>query len=77
MTRPASRLTSKQVVESPIAAIQYDQKQGLTFFRYVQAGYNIGIDKVTGAATQTLSVLTDEFGNLITASPGIIPKAKP
>jgi filamentous hemagglutinin len=65
-------LTSKQVVQSPVAKIQYDKDQGLTFFRYVDVGYTIGVDKITGLPTSKLSVLTDQFGNLRTASPGII-----
>ena len=32
----------------------------------------IGIDKFSGQPTSIMTVLTDKFGNLVTATPGVI-----
>lgn len=38
--------------------------------RVVNAGKNVGVDRVTGKQTSTYSVITDKKGNVITAHPG-------
>lgn len=65
----ASLLQSKEVVSSPITRVL----DSGNFLRVVNVGKNIGFDKFNGnKATSTLSVITDKFGNLVTASPGVI-----
>ena len=64
-----SLLQSKQVVGSPITRVL----DGGNFLRQVNVGRNIGFDKFNGnKAASTLSVITDKFGNLVTATPGVI-----
>jgi hypothetical protein len=41
------------------------------FSRVVNAGRNIGIDRVTGNPTSIYTIITDGQGNLITAFAGI------
>jgi hypothetical protein len=47
------------------------QQAGGNFQRIVDAGRAIGIDRATGQATSTYTVITDAAGNLITAFPGV------
>jgi hypothetical protein len=47
------------------------QQAGGNFARIVDAGRAIGIDRATGQATSTYTVITDAAGNLITAFPGV------
>jgi hypothetical protein len=65
----ASLLQSKLVVNSPITQVL----DSGNFLRVVNVGRNIGFDKFSrNRATSTLSVITDKFGNLVTATPGVI-----
>ena len=65
-------LKSKSVVSTPISRT-LPSNAGLRFVREVPVGRTIGFDKFKGfAPTDMMTVLTDEFGNLVTASPGII-----
>jgi hypothetical protein len=41
------------------------------FARTFDVGRNIGIDRATRAQTSTMTVITDAFGDLITAFPGL------
>jgi len=47
------------------------QQAGGNFQRIVDAGRAIGVDRATGQATSTYTVITDAAGNLITAFPGV------
>ena len=49
-----------------------ESKDGVRYVREIDFGREVGIDKFTGNPTNIMTVLTDKFGNLITASPGII-----
>ena len=64
-------LQSPQVVGSPITRT-INSVDGIRYERVVNLGRAIGIDKFSGAATSTMTVLTDRFGNLVTATPGRI-----
>jgi hypothetical protein len=65
----ASLLQSKLVVNSPITQVL----DSGNFLRVVNVGRNIGFDKFSrNRATSTLSVITDKFGNLVTATLGVI-----
>ena len=47
---------------------------GVRYLRQVEMGGPIGLDKFNGLQpTSTMTVLTDRFGNLVTAHPGVIP----
>jgi hypothetical protein len=46
---------------------------GIRYVREINVGKNIGLDKFNNMKpTSIMTVLTDEFGNLITATPGVI-----
>ncbi len=64
-------LQSKEVVNSPVSRI-LESANGPRYVRDIDLGKVIGIDKFSGQATSRFTVLTDRYGNLVTASPGII-----
>jgi RHS repeat-associated protein len=63
-------LQSKDVVNTPISKM-LESADGPRFVREVDLGKSIGTDKFSGhLPTSTMTILTDEFGNLVTAWPG-------
>lgn len=66
-----SILESKEVVKTPITKI-LESSDGVRYVREVDVGKAIGVDKFSGQSTSIMTVLTDKFGNLITATPGVI-----
>ncbi len=65
-------LQSKQVVGTSITRV-LQSADGIRYVREVDLGTQIGLDKFNSFnPTNVMSVLTDEFGNLVTATPGII-----
>ena len=64
-------LQSKEVVSAPVTRI-LQSEQGVRYVREVNLSQTIGIDKFSGQPTAIMTVLTDKFGNLITATPGVI-----
>ncbi len=46
------------------------QRDGKNFERFVDAGYNIGIDATTGKETSVFTIITNSAGDLITSFPG-------
>jgi len=68
-------LQSPEVVDTPAREKRKDEKPSRArYIRTVILPYNIGrlSDNSGGAATRTMTVMTDGFGNLITATPGIV-----
>ena len=68
-------LQSKEVAKIPISNTQISKNkatgQNETLYeRVVTLDKNIGIDKFSGKPTNTMTILTDKKGNLITATPG-------
>jgi RHS repeat-associated protein len=71
-----SLIGSKQVIDIPISNIRNSTFEGTErklYERVVNFNKNIGIDKFTGKPTNTITILTDKAGNLITATPGRLP----
>ena len=67
-----SLLQSKDVVGTKVTRI-LNSNDGARFVREVRLKQNIGLDKFNDMKpTSTMSVLTDKFGNLVTATPGVI-----
>ncbi|BFH71439.1 hypothetical protein J27TS7_32090 [Paenibacillus dendritiformis] len=73
-------LQSKEVVSTPVSRVLYSdikladgtiEKQA-RYVREVTLDSNIGIDKFSGSPTNIMTVLTDKYGNLVTATPGVI-----
>lgn len=64
-------LQSDGVVNSPVIGT-LDSADGVRYVREVTLDRAIGVDKFSGQSTSTMTVLTDEFGNLVTATPGVI-----
>jgi len=65
-------LQSKQVVGTPVSGTLHSA-DGIRYVREVNVGSPIGLDKYSGfQPTSTMTVLTDKFGNLVTATPGVI-----
>ncbi|CAH8713354.1 phage late control D family protein [Paenibacillus thiaminolyticus] len=73
-------LQSKEVVNTPVSRVLYSdiklangtiEKQA-RYVREVTLDCNIGIDKFSGSPTNIMTVLTDKYGNLVTATPGVI-----
>ena len=65
-------LSSKGVVQTPVTRV-IESADGPRYLRQVETGSSIGFDKFNdGAATSTMTVLTDKFGNLVTAFPGVL-----
>jgi len=65
-------LQSKQVVGSPVSRT-LQSADGLRYIREIDLGRQIGLDKFANLSpTNMLSVVSDKFGNIITAFPGIL-----
>jgi filamentous hemagglutinin len=65
-------LQSSQVVNAPVIKV-LDSVDGPRFFRQVTLDKPVGTDKFNGfQPTSTFTILTDSFGNLVSATPGII-----
>ena len=65
-------LQSEQIVKTPISRI-LESEEGPRYVREISVDRVIGLDKFNGfQPTSTLTVLTDIYGNLITATPGVI-----
>jgi filamentous hemagglutinin len=66
-----SLLGSGQVVGSPVVRV-LESADGARFLRQVDVGRTIGVDKFTGTNTSILSAISDQFGNLVSAFPGVL-----
>ena len=67
-----SILQSKNVVNTPVTRI-LESSKGARYLREVNLQTTIGLDKFNNfQPTNTMTVLTDKFGNLVTATPGVI-----
>ena len=65
-------MQSKEVVNTPITRM-IESKQGVRYVREVDTGRPIGTDKFNdGKSTSIMTVMTDKFGNLVTAFPGVL-----
>jgi hypothetical protein len=51
-------------------AAPWVSQRGGNFARTLDAGFKVGIDRATGGATSTYTVIHDSIGNLVTAFPG-------
>jgi RHS repeat-associated protein len=71
-----SLLQSEQVVGSPVVGILRDG-DNVTFVREVDMGRPIGVDKYDDwRATNVMTVVTDRYGNLQSATPGRIDQVE-
>lgn len=64
-------LQSNEVSKVPISRV-IDSADGLRYERVITFDKNIGVDKFSKGPTNTMTILTDEKGNLITTTPGRI-----
>jgi hypothetical protein len=65
-------LQSQKVVETPISSV-LASASGNRYVRVVNIRKPIGLDKFNGMQpTSVMTILTDDFGNLVTATPGLI-----
>lgn len=65
-------LQSPTVVQSPVNRVVTTHNSELRFIREVNVGRPIGLDKYDNYNhTSMMAVLTDKFGNLVTAHPGL------
>jgi hypothetical protein len=64
-------LQSKTVVNSPVSRI-LESANGPRYVRDIDLGRVIGIDKFSGQPTSRFTILSDKYGNIVTASPGKI-----
>ena len=65
-------LQSKTVVSTPVTRM-VDSADGVRYVREVDVGRSIGTDKFSGGQpTSIMTVMTDKFGNLVTAFPGVL-----
>ncbi|RFA24189.1 adhesin [Alkalilimnicola ehrlichii] len=65
-------LQSQEVVGSPVVR-SLEGGEGIRYVREVNVGRNVGTDVFNGGEpTSTLTVITDHFGNLVTAFPGVL-----
>lgn len=73
-------LQSKEVVNTPVSRVLYSDiklangtiERLARYVREVTLDSNIGVDKFSGSPTNIMTVLTDKYGNLVTATPGVI-----
>ena len=65
-------LQSKDVIATPVTRM-IESDVGVRYLREFNAGRAIGFDKFNGGqATSVMTVMTDRFGNLVTAFPGVL-----
>lgn len=64
-------LQSETVVNTPISRA-LESADGIRYVREINLNRTIGVDKFSGQPTSIMTVLTDKFGNLVTATPGVI-----
>ncbi|OCL23399.1 hypothetical protein A9G03_00115 [Gilliamella sp. wkB171] len=64
-------LQSNEVAKVPISRI-IDSADGPRYERVIIFDKNIGVDKFSRSPTNTMTILTDSKGNLITTTPGRI-----
>lgn len=64
-------LQSKEVSKVPISRV-IDSADGPRYERVITFDKNIGVDKFSKGPTNTMTILTDKKGNLITTTPGRI-----
>ncbi len=63
----------KAVVNAPVVRIVESADKGMLYVREFDAGQVIGVDKFAGhQATSVVTIITDRFGNLATAFPGVL-----
>ena len=63
-------LQSNAVVSTPVTRMVYSA-YGMRYVREVDVGRSIGTDKFSGGqSTSIMTVMTDKYGNLVTAFPG-------
>jgi len=66
-------LQSPQVVKTPITRTMESAGHGTLYVREVDLGRPIGTDKFNNfQPTSIMTVMTDRFGNLVTATPGLV-----
>lgn len=67
-----SILQSKQVVGCPVTRT-VESADGLRYVREIDMGRTIGVDAMNGnVATSIMTTMSDKYGNLITAFPGVL-----
>ncbi len=67
-------LQSHEVVNTPVTRTLESADHGTLYVREVDLGRPIGTDKFNSfQPTSTMTVMTDRFGNLVTATPGVVP----
>lgn len=64
-------LQSESVINTPVTRT-LESADGIRYVREINLDKTIGIDKFSGQPTSIMTVLTDKFGNLVTATPGVI-----
>ena len=65
-------LDSKAAVRTPVTRTVVTS-QRLLYLREFDSGFPLGLDKFSNyQPTSTMTILTDEYGNLFTATPGVI-----
>ena len=66
-------LQSPEVVNSPVVRTVQSAEHGTLYVREPNLGRPIGTDKYNNfQPTSTMTVMTDRFGNLVTATPGVV-----
>lgn len=66
-------LSSSEVIKAPITSTTTCLSNQTCYVRVIQLDFNIGVDKFNEfKPTSTLSVMTDKYGNLVTATPGVL-----
>ena len=65
-------LQNKDIIKTPVTRT-LDSADGIRYVREIDVGKNIGNDKFNNfQPTTKMTILTDKYGNLITATPGVI-----
>jgi filamentous hemagglutinin len=61
-------------VPDPFARVirQLESADGVRYLREVDVGRPIGFDRFADTNTSILTVMSDRFGNLVTAFPGVL-----
>jgi filamentous hemagglutinin len=66
-------LQAREVVRAPIVRVLRSDNGPRYLREVIFEGRIIGVDATTKSPTSILTVMTDEFGNLVTTFPGRIP----